>query len=369
MRASAFLFLALTAIGCGYRVRVGAHDGGPGSCATNADCALGNQCACGRCISLDVLPPSCDPPCEIAQPGDTCSAGRVCARGPCERLECRSGSFVRVVPPECTVDGGGWCECPAPPPGCYYDGEPCPCDHVTCPMGERCGRTVCGPGTVCCNASCGLCAPPDLSCTSEECMPDCSPMQAAGDGICGRALGLWIWDGRSCTELHGCSTCQGADCASAFSTRSECEATFAACVRRCGGIAGDACTASEFCDFPDPHACGGSDEIGTCRERPTVCPPVIHEVCGCDGQTYQSDCDAFGQGTDVDYEGPCVASCEAQDARGTGDCDAVLGWAWNGTACRSVSGCECVGPDCSSIWDEASDCERAHAHCVVPLMP
>ncbi|UJR84932.1 hypothetical protein [Sandaracinus amylolyticus] len=367
MRAPAFLLIALTALGCGYRVRVGAHDGGAGSCASDGDCALGNQCACGRCISLDVLPPACDPPCDVAQVGDACSAGRVCSRGPCERLECRSGSFVRVVPPECTPDAG-WCECPPPPPGCHYDGMPCVCDHLTC-EGERCGRNVCPVGTVCCNASCGACVAPDLSCTDVECPPDCSPMEATGDGVCGRALGLWIWNGSACIELHGCSTCQGPDCANAFTTRAECVAVFSACARSCGGFVGATCTTTEYCDFPDPHACGGADETGTCRERPTVCPPVIHEVCGCDRLLYQSECDAYGAGTDVDYEGPCEASCEAQNARGTGDCDALLGWAWTGVDCRSVSGCECTGTDCADLWSDVSDCQRAHGHCVVPLTP
>ena len=37
------------------------------------------------------------------------------------------------------------------------------------PIGEQCGDVVCGKGTVCCNPTCNLCLPPDMSCTQEVC--------------------------------------------------------------------------------------------------------------------------------------------------------------------------------------------------------
>ena len=35
--------------------------------------------------------------------------------------------------------------------------------------GITCGRTICAPGEICCNASCGICAPPDGVCTMQIC--------------------------------------------------------------------------------------------------------------------------------------------------------------------------------------------------------
>lgn len=37
------------------------------------------------------------------------------------------------------------------------------------PIGEQCGDVVCTKGTVCCNPTCNLCLPPDMSCTQEVC--------------------------------------------------------------------------------------------------------------------------------------------------------------------------------------------------------
>ena len=40
---------------------------------------------------------------------------------------------------------------------------------VTTAGGEPCGSKTCPPGQVCCNRSCGICAPPDGMCTQQVC--------------------------------------------------------------------------------------------------------------------------------------------------------------------------------------------------------
>ncbi|WP_437736895.1 hypothetical protein [Sorangium sp. So ce1335] len=37
--------------------------------------------------------------------------------------------------------------------------------------GGKCGDNVCGPGTYCCNSSCGICAPKGGACTQQYCEP------------------------------------------------------------------------------------------------------------------------------------------------------------------------------------------------------
>ena len=37
------------------------------------------------------------------------------------------------------------------------------------PKGEPCGKNVCGPGLVCCNASCGICTRPGMVCIQRAC--------------------------------------------------------------------------------------------------------------------------------------------------------------------------------------------------------
>ena len=39
----------------------------------------------------------------------------------------------------------------------------------------------------------------------------------------------------------------------------------------CGGRMASACSATEYCDYPD-NGCGMGDQTGTCKPRPDVCP-------------------------------------------------------------------------------------------------
>jgi hypothetical protein len=58
-----------------------------------------------------------------------------------------------------------------------------------------------------------------------------------------------------------------------------------------------------------------------------------------------------------------AARCSAQDARGKGQCERVLGYAWDGRQCVSLSGCSCVGTDCAGIFQKLESCQAAYAHC------
>src|SRR5689334_18915358 len=66
----------------------------------------------------------------------------------------------------------------------------------------------------------------------------------------------------------------------------------------CGGFRGSMCSAGYYCDYPEAALCGAADGIGTCQPRPDLCTPVVQTVCGCDGNRYNSPCEAHRAGVD-----------------------------------------------------------------------
>ncbi|HYO97788.1 MAG TPA: Kazal-type serine protease inhibitor domain-containing protein [Polyangiaceae bacterium] len=75
----------------------------------------------------------------------------------------------------------------------------------------------------------------------------------------------------------------------------------------CGGSAGNTCTASEYCAYEPPAACGAADSESTCRQRPCQPCPELHEpVCGCDGKSYDNACRANAAGTGISAVGACA---------------------------------------------------------------
>jgi len=130
-------------------------------------------------------------------------------------------------------------------------------------------------------------------------------MDATGSGDCAASWG-YAWDGSDCVAIHGCG-CVGAECGSLFVSATDCFATFSACGRPCGTIAGLTCAATEWCDYgPEPHSCASGDAAGVCRPRPTTCPGIVDEVCGCDATTYSNECYASAAGVDFAHRGPCT---------------------------------------------------------------
>jgi hypothetical protein len=66
------------------------------------------------------------------------------------------------------------------------------------------------------------------------------------------------------------------------------------------------CNTSTYCDYMD-NRCGDGVGTGMCRTRVQVCAAVIDQVCGCDGQIYNTVCAASAAGVDIDETGGCAA--------------------------------------------------------------
>ena len=87
----------------------------------------------------------------------------------------------------------------------------------------------------------------------------------------------------------------------------------------------------------------------TCSAGQVCCP-------GCPGQPPLGCADSLGACPVVDCPPP--DACAAMDARGVGPCEEVLGVAWNGSSCVTLSGCRCAGSDCGRLFDTLTACEE-----------
>jgi hypothetical protein len=108
--------------------------------------------------------------------GGSTGGGGATLLGPCtSTANCSNGEV-------CTTEDGA---CNSAP-GCSGDGG---CPNVcfgTCRVAgpvssESCGGTLCGPGSRCCNESCGVCMPTEMQACDKQA---CAPPQCRTDGDC-----------------------------------------------------------------------------------------------------------------------------------------------------------------------------------------
>ena len=119
----------------------------------------------------------------------------------------------------------------------------------------------------------------------------------------------------------------------------------------------DDCGADTFCYFVGAASCGDA-AAGLCKARPIGCEQAPQaEVCGCDGETYASMCEAELAGATVASEGACIVDgCDGVVCQNGGTCNDPPGadtWectcpeGYSGDLCESTI--ECVDTDAGSV--------------------
>lgn len=88
----------------------------------------------------------------------------------------------------------------------------------------------------------------------------------------------------------------------------------------CGGLAGLPCPTGDFCDLPT-GSCGLDDSSGACASTTELPCAGGTPVCGCNGQTYSSDCERMAAGVSKKSDGACDGIPPGKCRTDT-DCDA-----------------------------------------------
>ncbi|MBI4605820.1 MAG: hypothetical protein HY721_27960 [Planctomycetes bacterium] len=193
--------------------------------------------------------------------------------------------------------------------------------------------------------ACGPGAGPPLGCESfPPCAgASCAAQDARGVGPCDAIVGVF-WDGFRCAYHSGC-TCEGEDCGEGYGSLEECYLAH-------GGCPG-------ACDSMDARGVGECKKLLGFAWDGRRC--LTLGGCECEG----ADCGRLYPSADACQAAVagCPISCEPMDAAGTGACLVVIGWAWDGAACRALSGCDCEGADCAGLYPSEEECAAAQGHC------
>jgi len=349
--------------------------------STDGRCCPDLACPSGQ-VAVDVQGDTCPDACVCEGGGDPSFAVPVC---PCKALECPTGSAPTDTDPNDGDDCADACVCPdgltPGPAGCgtcladcagrelpawryFVDDDQDTCYDVAaeCPVGQTAATS---PGAGCPD----FCTP----CPALECPSGARGNDSDGD----RCPDQCVCDDFAPAPTGGCGCPNEVVCSA---TEVPVDIDRDGCVDTCRTACVTACDCAQAvlvgaCDCVDCRV-GASCIDGFCAGSCGAVAPCAtaasdDEVCGCDGKTYPSRCEAAVASVDIVRAGACSAGCTADSDCGDGErcegtrlgCDLLV--AVDSARCVAVptSCLPAADPMCGCDGKTyPNDCERRRAN-------
>ena len=269
-------------------------------------CASGQECCLLTATCVAVGDPSCAPPAGTTDPAacarnSDCAVGELCDVASDSTVALCGGALGRCrmarPPADCGGFGTGVCGCD----GRTY-ADPCAASRAGVRVSRApdapCGIDVYSNGHYACDAMHDCFLPRNAHCDLGigECVREHPFVMCGVDSQCPA--------GEQCCGITGAcyDPATPASCAvPPPGTLFPC-ANDEDCARWDGSYWGDGLLQS-YCDGPSPDgACGMA---GGCRMAPSSCNGILAPVCGCDGNTYQNECEAQRVRVRIAHTGSC----------------------------------------------------------------